>query len=1027
MKAQPLPLGRRKVTPARKQAHHQSSAPAPLALAKLTPPSLPALVTRSRLTKQIEQARRRGSKVVWIQAPPGSGKTTLATSYLRTMKCQKLWYQLNSSDADPATWVHYLSMGIQQAAPRFRKSMPALEPAYMANLPEFIRRFFEELFMRLKSPGLLIFDNYHDLPIDSPVQGLMAEAFRTIPPGILCLVTSRLAPPPSFATFIANQTLIEFPADDLAFDLAETKQLLALHHPKNKSPEAEWTEQLHMQTQGWVAGMILLGTNRTGTQRSPVLKLKSLPHNAEYVGDHSILFDYFVQEALIHVSSDIRMLLLKTAMFPAFTDHMAQKITGLAIAGYELNKLSRARYFVENREGVQKIFQYHPLFKEFLRHQAAIEFGPDTWKVLQEEAAEILLKEGWIEDAIELHIGNQQHKQVSHLLIEQAPKLIEQGRFQTLAEWLGRIPDQEYEREPYLRYWQGMSLLLQDPTASLRCFQTAFQTFQQREDVNGMLLAASGAIYSIDFTWTHLDRIDEWLPTIDAIWEQHATDLPSTVQSTVIIAMMRGLYWRQPHRTIVQAWIERAVAFIQQCDRFSELTILLHHIVCCSRSFGSIQEVLQSTNPAIQKFDNATLSPPNQLAWEISQTGISWVTGAFQKAKVHYQRAYDLLIQHEVSVFRGPLLFNGLYAALHSQNLEHAETLVPSEADAQHIGPVFYAIGIFQKAWFYALKGEMDKALSYAQQSIVLAQQSKGRHFEAVATLGLALVLANTRRFEEVEHPLAEVEAVAQALDHVSLNYSCQLLRAYVLLETSTRQQALPFLKQACQLGRQHDIFYTYESWLPSILTPLCALALEEGIELDYVRQLIQDKYLTLDAKTANTLDWPWPIRIQTLGTFLITTYEGPVVFGRKAPLMPLRLLQLLLSLGGQTISLARLSDELWPDADGDAAYRSILTTLTRLRKILGREDALIVQGGLLSINSHLCWVDSLAFEHLANKATLAFENAKVERAKESSLLAQHVYEGLFLSANDEILDVCRKREQLQALFLKLQDLSKGG
>ncbi len=1012
---------------AKRPKSHIPRDPAHVSLAKLTPPSLPALVTRSRLTKQIEQARRRGAKVVWLQAPPGSGKTTLATSYIHTRKCPTLWYQLNSSDADPATWVHYLSMGIQQAAPRFRKSMPALEPAYMANLPEFIRRFFEELFMRLKSPGLLIFDNYHDLPIDSPVQGLMAEAFRTIPPGALCLVTSRLAPPPSFATFIADQTLVEFPADNLAFDLVETKQLLALHHPKNTKPEAEWTQQLHKQTQGWVAGMILLGTNRTATHQPTASTLKALPHKAEFVGDHSILFDYFVQEALTHVSSDVRKLLLKTALFPAFTDQMAQKLTGLAIAGYELNKLSRARYFVENREGTQKVFQYHPLFKEFLRHQAAIEFGPDTWQALHGEAADLLLNEGWVEDAIELLLGNQQHKQVSQLLVQQAPKLIEQGRFQTLAEWLNRIPVQEYEREPYLRYWQGMSLLLQDPTTSLRCFQTAFQTFQQREDVCGMLLAASGAIYSIDFTWTHLDRIDEWLPIIDSTWDQHSDDLPPEVQSTVIIAMMRGLYWRQPHRTIVHAWIERAVAFIQQYDRFSELTILLHHIVCCSRSFGSIQEVLQSTNSTIQKVANAPLSPPNQLAWEISQTGVSWVTGAFQKAKVHYQRASDLLIEHEVSVFRGPLLFNGLYAALHSQDLEHAETLLPAEDDAPCIGPVFYAIGMFQKGWFYALKGETDKALNYAQQSIVLAQQPKGRHFEAVATLGLAMVLADTGRFEDVEQPLSEVEAVAQALDHVSLNYSCHLLRAYVLLETSTRQQALPFLKHACQLGQEHDIFYTYESWLPRILTPLCALAVEEDIELDYVRQLIRDKHLTLDAKTANTLAWPWPIRIQTLGTFLITTDEGPVVFGRKAPLMPLRLLQLLISLGGQTISLTRLSDALWPDADGDAAYRSILTTLTRVRKILGREDALIVQGGLLSINTHLCWVDSLAFEHLVSRALLDFENHNAKRARESSLLAQRVYEGPFLPAIDEVLDVSRKREQLQTLSQKLQDLANGG
>jgi len=625
---------------------------------------LPTLVSRPQLIEQIEEARHKGAKVIWIQAPPGAGKTTLATSYIRTTKCPMMWYQFNSGDADPATWVHYLTLGIQQAAPRFRKPMLALEPAYLANLPEFTRRFFEELFMRLKSPSLLIFDNYHDLPTDCPVQSLMVEAFRTIPPGVLCIVTSRQAPPPALATLIADQTLMEFPVQSLAFDLAETEQLLALHHPKAKNTASEWAQDLHTQTQGWVAGMILLGTNRTYSPPSATSAPQSLSRKTEHFGDHSILFDYFVQEALTRLSSDVRMLLLKTAMLPAFTDHIAHKLTGFAMAGYELNKLSRARYFVENREGEQKVFQYHPLFKEFLRHQAEIEFGSDTWKELQAEAAKILMEEGWIDEAIALFLGTHQDAQVSRLLIEQAPKFLEQGRFQTLAEWLARLPAQEYEREPYLHYWRGMSLLLQDPTAGLRCFQTAFHIFQSREDVRGMLLAASGAIYAIDFSWSNLDRIDEWLPVIDAIWEKHVSEFPPEVQSTVIIAMMRGLYWRQPHKTIVHAWVKRAVAFVQQYDHFSELTIILHHIVCCSRSFGSIQEILQATTPVIQKIDEAPLSPPNQLAWEISQTGISWVTGAFSKAKIHYQRALDLLIRHEVPVFRGPMLFNGLYAAL---------------------------------------------------------------------------------------------------------------------------------------------------------------------------------------------------------------------------------------------------------------------------------------------------------------------------------------------------------------------------
>ncbi len=979
-----------------------------ISLAKLTPPSLPRLVERPHIIKQIDQIRDRGTKVLWIQAAPGAGKTTLAASYALTTKGPVLWYQLNGGDADPATWIHYLTVGIQAVASRFRKPMLALEPAYMADLPGFTRLFFEQLFGRLKSPGLLIFDNYHDLPSESPVQSLMVEAFRTVPPGTWCMVTSRQAPPPVLASLIADQSLVEFPAEALSFDLPETQRLLALHHTKEVSGSLDWARQLHAHTQGWIAGVILLGAKQPSAAFNSSTS-QAVPLEVRESGDHSVLIDYFVQEALTRLTPDVRMLLLKTAVFPSFSTRMAHQLTGLSQAGYELNKLSRARYFVESRDG---IFQYHPLFQQFLNQQAHTELGTPVWQSLQAQAAHLLEEEGWVEEAIQLFLESGSTADLSRLLIEQAPSLIEQGRFQTLFEWIARLSVEDCDREPYLLYWKGMSQVVHSPTESLQCFEMVFSTFHTRGDIKGMLLAASGAIYSIDFTWAEFDRLDKWQSIIQDLWDKSADGLPVHVQSTVIIAMMRSLFWRQPHRRIVQAWLKRAEAFIQHYDRVSELTIIVHHILCCARSFGSIHEAVHAIYPVNTQLDQLTLSVPNQVAWEISQTGTSWVMGEFGKAKIHFQRGLNSI--HEVPVFQGPLIFNGLYAALHGQDLEQAETIVSNENfTRQYMGPAFYAIGTFQRGWFHALTGNMKEALVCAQESIVLAQQSKAQHFEAVAILGVATVLAAEDRFDEMEKPLSEVETIANEIEHVSLSYSCHILRAYVLLKTCSPSDTIPVLTKAFTLGRQHDMFFTYESWLPSILAPLCAQALEEGIEPDYVQQLIQAKQLTLDATTAASLNWPWPVRIQTLGPFRITTEAGPVTFGRKAPLMPLRLLKLLISLGGQNIPLTRLADNLWPDAEGDAAYRSILTNLARLRKLLGREDALRVQGGVLSLNTHLCWVDSLVYEHLVNTAVAASRAGDKEDAQILATQATKLYSAPFLSEEDTLVEVMITRARL--------------
>ena len=108
------------------------------------------------------------------------------------------------------------------------------------------------------------------------------------------------------------------------------------------------------------------------------------------------------------------------------------------------------------------------------------------------------------------------------------------------------------------------------------------------------------------------------------------------------------------------------------------------------------------------------------------------------------------------------------------------------------------------------------------------------------------------------------------------------------------------------------------------------------------------------------------------------------------------------------------------PDADGDAAYRSMLTTLTRLRKLMGREDALVVQGGVLSLNTHLCWVDSLAFEHLANMALKSKKGKRTEHTRTFTNRAKELYQGPFLQAEELFPEVQNKRDDLASLYEKL-------
>jgi two-component SAPR family response regulator len=59
----------------------------------------------------------------------------------------------------------------------------------------------------------------------------------------------------------------------------------------------------------------------------------------------------------------------------------------------------------------------------------------------------------------------------------------------------------------------------------------------------------------------------------------------------------------------------------------------------------------------------------------------------------------------------------------------------------------------------------------------------------------------------------------------------------------------------------------------------------------------------------------------------------------------------------------------LWPDAEGDAAHVAITTTLHRLRKLIGCEQAITLQGRQISLDPRHCWVDTWCLEALLDQA----------------------------------------------------------
>src|SRR5512134_2117817 len=110
------------------------------ALAKTSRPKLFGILPRERLFAALDETLWR--RLVWIAAPPGAGKTSLVASYVEARKLDGIWYQVDSGDADPASFFYYLRLAAGQVSEGRRHRLPLLTGEYLHDLDGFTRRFF---------------------------------------------------------------------------------------------------------------------------------------------------------------------------------------------------------------------------------------------------------------------------------------------------------------------------------------------------------------------------------------------------------------------------------------------------------------------------------------------------------------------------------------------------------------------------------------------------------------------------------------------------------------------------------------------------------------------------------------------------------------------------------------------------------------------------------------------------------------------------------------------------------------------
>lgn len=1019
-----------------------------ISISKITPPRLQKVIERPRLFGHLEE--HGDKKVILLLGQAAQGKSTLAASYTRNSNTPSAWINLRTEDSDPVNLFFSMVHSLQYAFDGIDLSSllpyPSIELGPRLEQPLY-RQWANVIFECIAEPVKVVLDGLDNLRPEAPSFGFIEIMLEEMPRHFHFLMLSRRMPDFSIEDLKVKREAHVLTNSELAFTLKEVKDFFK--ETREMSLSSAQVKRIHSFTEGWIGGVIILSEtlSRLPEEERERFILEDIPDRYKRE-----VFQYFSEEIFTNQPVHVQEFLMKSSMFDGVDPDFMKELLEMENVEAILQELGNKNLFIEARYQKDKgwHYQYHPLFRDFLRERYETKTEEKERQRLYLTAGSVHEQRAELEESVKCYLEAKAFDNAASVIERIGMHLLNMGRKEDLAQWLQSFPEKMIRDNPWLLLFLSMTRRFTKVKENISSLRRCFELFERDGKLRGSILSLAGLIESMMVWGRDIISIDDLLSQAEKLVKSKESTRYAYERATLLFQMGFALSVRSNDQQKAY-WACREAYLLAK--REGNLVLEAYALMFASQAlaflgdFSAAEEEFRKVMPLIERCPY-----PELRSMYFFDVVTLWIfEGKVEKATVVLTKAKREVQEHGlIYLYPGILGYELMLQSKPGKLFEAKQTAEHLLALASSMGNMFLqgaAMGLLGLSYYQNEDWESAEPLLSKACRILSSNEAHSRYHLIGFKIVRGLVLFHLGKIKKTKTELWNVLDDLSCLPNHLYKTLALFAMALVEWKQGEEEEASRHIDEAFHIAEAKGFDYF---WLMNTgdLVKTCVLAIElEALQaVPYASHLLSTSLAVsavLELKilsrhpnagirekareiqcTIHRGQMP-PIRIETLGGFKVSRENEPMDEKEWEGTQPKALLKFIITHGPMGVASDQVMEDVWPESM--SAERKFKVALHRLRKSLEPEmeqtfssSYVHLKENRLVLDEELCEVDVYRFTSIMEEGKKKEESRDRKGALALYAEAMELYRGDFLPEDLYSRAIEQKRENLRREYLDL-------